>query len=451
MSFQRLCGRSVFVDYAILALILFSGVTSTFSVGIGGGGWEPPPPPPPGGLQAIINGPSQISTEVHWTIGSDVNLNSFPYTNGQTIVASSGGYFLGFRPMAGWKLPEPQWVWINADSTNTVFGSCMFTSLVGDYEGLFSEASGPEFASAGLCRISGGKRMAFSGRISLEGIKYSFSGKFDTNGNAWATIARKGKSSLSVHLVAGYDAITGEISSGSWTAGVLVHRNTFNSKTAAFADTGKYTLALMGSNNSVAQSNGDGFGTVTISRSGIVKLAATLGDGTKVSQGTHVSKGGIWPFYVPLYSGRGFAMGWVQLTRAGGSDDFGSITWMKLPDVRAKSYPEGFTNQMQALVSEYQHDAAKALFENGPAWMTLQHENSSQEVAVVLTVDSKGKISGQNGLSLSIASSGSLNGRMLNPVSGKKISFKGVVLQDQSCCRGLFVEEGHTGSFYLVQ
>ena len=104
---------------------------------------------------------------------------------------------------------------------------------MGDYEGLFSEASGPEFASSGLCRISGGKKLSFSGKISLEGRKYSFSGKFDTNGNAWTTIARKGKSPLSVHLVAGYDAITGEISSDSWTAGLLVHRNTFNSKTAA--------------------------------------------------------------------------------------------------------------------------------------------------------------------------------------------------------------------------
>ena len=127
----------------------------------------------------------------------------------------------------------------------------------------------------------------------------------------------------------------------------------------------------MGSNNSVAQSNGDGFGTVTISRSGIAKLAATLGDGTKASQGTHVSKDGIWPFYVPLYSGKGFAMGWVQLATAGGSEDFGSITWMKLPEARAKYDPAGFTNQMQALVSEYQNEATSHLFETGPAWMTL--------------------------------------------------------------------------------
>jgi hypothetical protein len=293
--------------------------------------------------------------------------------------------------------------------------------------------------------------MAFSGRISLEGRKYSFSGKFDSTGNAWTTIALKGKSPLSLHLVAGNDVITGEISSDWWTATLLAYRNTFNSKTSPFGKTDKYTLAFLDSNSSVAQSSVDAFGTVTISRSGIVKLAATLGDGTKASQGTHVSKNGIFPFYVPLYSGKGYAMGWVQLNAEGGSDNFGSITWVKLPDARAKYYSEGFTDQMQAIVSKYQHDATRHLFENGPAWMTLQREDSSQEVAVVLTVDSKGKITGQNGLSLSTSSSGLLSGQMLNPVSGKKISFKGAVLQDQLCCRGLFIEEGHTGSFYLVQ
>ena len=252
--------------------------------------------------------PPKISTRRSNGISAEIG-----YNNGDTAAVASGGYTLRFRQIAGWVTPPTQTVGVPANSTNIFTGLYTFASLSGDYQGLFSEASEPKYESCGFCEITGGKGLSFTAKISSEGHKYPFSGKFDTSGNVWGTIPRSGTSPLSVHFVAGEDILTGEISNETWTATILAKRNTFDAKNHPASQAGKYTFAFVGDTNSATQPAGDSFGTMTVDRSGGVTLAVTMSDGTKASQKTILGKDGTWPFYASLYSGKGFACGWLQL------------------------------------------------------------------------------------------------------------------------------------------
>lgn len=314
IKFRFMFGSAPFINYAAATVISIIAASQTFGIGITIGGL-PPPPPPPGYLKVVIQGPTNISSAVQWNISGTQNDHfSSWYNNGDTVGGDSGyNYYITFRQIPGWITPSSQSLGVPAYATNIFSASYSFVSVGGDYQGLFSEASGPKYESCGLCEVSGGKNLSFTARISSEGHRYSFSGKFDGNGNAWGTIRRSGESPLSVHLVAGENIITGEISNETWTAAILAKRNTFDSKINPTLQAGKYTFAFLGATNSVNQPAGDSFGTITVDRSGAISLAATLSDGTKVSQKTILSKDGTWPFYIPLYSGKGIAFGWLRL------------------------------------------------------------------------------------------------------------------------------------------
>src|SRR5262249_11025938 len=94
--------------------------------------------------------------------------------------------------------------------------------------------------------------------------------------------------------------------------------------------------------NSDAVPGGNGFGTVTVNIAGKLQFSGTLGDGTKVSQGTTVSTFGQWPLYVSLYSGGGAILGWFTFTNESAGDLRGLVGSFKPPQTKSKLYPAGF-------------------------------------------------------------------------------------------------------------
>jgi hypothetical protein len=272
---------------------------------------------PSGYLKVTVDAPESVKSAIRWGIYDDFGFVSGSYNNGDTASWRAGNVYLTFEPIAGWAMPATTQIWITpystnaAYSTNTFIGSCSFVAVLGEYQGLFSEPSGPKFESSGFLEIFGGKGLSFTGKISSAGYKYSFSGKFDQSGDAWATVSRAGTSPLSVHLVAGDDTLTGEITSETWTATLLAKRNTLYSNPAQ--KVGKYTFAFASGANSSVQPGGDSFGTMTVNSAGRITLAVTMSDGTKATQKTFLSKDLQWPFYTSLYSGKGFALGWLRM------------------------------------------------------------------------------------------------------------------------------------------
>ena len=96
---------------------------------------------------------------------------------------------------------------------------------------------------------------------------------------------------------------------------------------------------------------------------------------------------------------------------------------------------------MLNLAAVLEYSAGLSIFQNG---------NLSESITNEFSIDSNGRISGPNNLNLTIApSAGSLKGSMVNPLTGKIISFGGVVLQRQQFARGFFVDGDQTGSVYF--
>jgi hypothetical protein len=168
-----------------------------------------------------------------------------------------------------------------------------------------------------------------------------------------------------------------------------------------------------------------------------------------VSQRTTLTKDGRWPFYVSLYSGKGFAGGWLQLQSSGNeaSPDFGSITWVKPVQLLTKYYPAGFTNQMQAFVSTYQSGYPALGYNVGNA--IFQSANPSYCITNGFSVDSSSKIRGTNKLNLTIGPSGSFRGSVMNALTGKMIPLSGVVLQEQHFGCGFFLDGDQSVNVYL--
>jgi len=310
---RDLFGCSAFFRDAILILTLVISAQTTFGSSV----VMIDPFAPQGYLKVTVDAPDSVKSAIRWGIHDDFGFGSVPYNNGDTVRWWAGNVYLEFEPIPGWAMPPKTQIWITPYSTNAAYsintftGSCSFVAVLGEYQGLFSEPSGPKFESSGFLEIFGGKGLSFTGKILSAGHRYSFSGSFDQTGNAWATVPRPGASPLSVHLVAGDDTLTGEITSENWTATLLARRNSLYSNPAE--KMGKYTFAFVGGANSSTPPGGDSFGTMTVDSSARVTLAVTMSDGTKATQKTFLSKDLQWPFYTPLYSGKGFAMGWLQL------------------------------------------------------------------------------------------------------------------------------------------
>src|SRR5207302_678417 len=78
-----------------------------------------------------------------------------------------------------------------------------------------------------------------------------------------------------------------------------------------------------------------------------------LADGTRITQSAAVSEGGTWPFYAPLYSGKGSISSLLVFTNRMNDDLNGEMNWIKpgTPDVGY--YFAGFTNQSQMIGSSY--------------------------------------------------------------------------------------------------
>src|SRR5213075_1727288 len=95
--------------------------------------------------------------------------------------------------------------------------------------------------------------------------------------------------------------------------------------------------------DSSTQPGGSGAGTLKVDTSGNITFTGTLGDGTKVSQHTFISKDAKWPLFVSLYAKQGLLIGSLTFdTNQPDTDLSGFGAWIKTPQPAGKFYPAGF-------------------------------------------------------------------------------------------------------------
>ncbi|MGD0814313.1 MAG: protease pro-enzyme activation domain-containing protein [Verrucomicrobiota bacterium] len=118
-------------------------------------------------------------------------------------------------------------------------------------------------------------------------------------------------------------------------------------KVIAFAERSGFAISVKHAGRMVLEASASSADVVDAL--GNVHFTGILGDGNAVCQSAVVSEEGLWPFYIPLYSGNGIIYGWLQFANVSGIQ--GQLNWIKWPHPGAKSYPDGFwtTNTVQEL------------------------------------------------------------------------------------------------------
>ena len=237
------------------------------------------------------------------------------------------------------------------------------------------------------------------------------------------------------------DRLTGTVSNATFTANLLADRAGFDGRQNLAPQAGRYTLAIDGNEGeSTSTPGGYGFGTVTVNSAGVIRVAASLADGAKLSQSVPISKDGDWPLFGSLYSGKGFIMSWAKFAETTSEDISGEVVWMKPAVPRAKLYPVGFTFSTALHGSRYQPANKVLSFNNGQ--LTLEGGGLEDEIVNQLRLGDGNRVTNLSSIKLNLAisaSTGLFSGRVEEPGSSTGIPFKGAVLQKQNVGFGWFM------------
>jgi len=406
--------------------------------------------PPTNHVALVINGGGAISP----------NLNGKTLNIGQryTVTATPAAGYLFSSWTGGYETNKPTLTFVMQDGLifQANFIPNPFIAIQGNYAGLFSDTNGVLFQSSGFFSKTLASKGAFSAKIQLAGKTYSLSGQFSNDGFFSNSIPRTGLSPLSVTLQLdfnGGNAVTGQISDGTWTAELLANRRVYSLSNPAPEAFFRYTLVVPGAADPSTQPGGDGYGTLAVDAAGNVRFSGTLGDGTKISPVTFLSASGQWPFYSSLYSGKGSILGWLTFSSETNTDISGLLDWFKLPQAAAKFYPAGFAFQSEAQGSIYSpnynattNGSPVLNFTNGQ--VVLAGGNLSQSITNEVLLAGNNRVTNQsnNKLSLTITtSSGLFQGSVVDPATSKSIPFSGAVLQKQNIGNGIFLGTNQTG------
>jgi hypothetical protein len=327
-------------------------------------------------------------------------------------------------------------------------------SSAGTFNGLFLQSDAVENDRCGFVSLKLTPQASFSGYLLLTGKRLPFASAFESlSSSTEVTIARAGSTPLTIVLsLAAPDSLQGYVTDGTWTSSLAADRVVWDKKNVpATGHAGQYTISI-DKVSGTTQPNGYGYGTVAVDSGGRVKFLGALGDGTKVTQSATVSKEGRWPFYVWAYGGKGSAIGWVPLDHA--TNDIAPVVWNKESGASGALYPVGFHIATRLFCSPYSPPAVGnrvmqvsngyAVFEGSAVGFPIVNE-------LVLSSQNKVTDAGQHKLTLKfVTKTGLFNGTVVEPGTGTKIKFAGIVFQADNLAVGNFIAHSQSGSVVIA-
>jgi hypothetical protein len=169
-----------------------------------------------------------------------------------------------------------------------------------------------------------------SGVLKLGGKQYTVRGVFSQEGIMEVIIRRKaglGDLTLSLILTDAGEGLIGNLTDGSSATSANAKRAQLAKGVAPSVHRGRYTAFLAPPD---PQHNGGyGYASVNVGASGLLRLAATLPDGTRCTYSGPIDDAGSVPMHVFLAGGKGSVFGRVHFRDvASESDADGQLTWI---------------------------------------------------------------------------------------------------------------------------
>ena len=223
-------------------------------------------------------------------------------------------------------------------------------------------------------------------------------------------------------------------------------------------------------NNTVLIANfpqGDGYGTLTVSAAGVVKVLGKLADGTAVSYSNSLSQSNKWPVYLPLYGKKGFVFGNVAFDSTQTSSDASctGMLWFRpagvtSPKLYLAGWPAGITTDFVAskfiptglvntatVLGAGATGAVNAATANitittadGGLTAATSNQGSLSALNKITVLGPSALSSGATNLKFAFtASTGTFAGSFMHQVSSKVVTFGGVVYQKTKTGSGYFL------------
>jgi hypothetical protein len=342
-----------------------------------------------------------------------------------------------------------------------------FALRPGNYAGLFYDTNVAAHDSSGFVTARTTAKGTYSGRLRIGAKKFSFSGRFGLDGLATNTVRRGGTNlplqlELSFNLGQRVQQVTGRVLDVNWTAELSAFRAVFHTRTNPAPYRGRYTLLVSANGGTPGAPEGLGYGAVTVSPNGSVRLSGSLADGTGLSQGALLSREGLWPFYVPLRSGRGSVWSWLLFetnsvgfgTNVVQTDLAGALRWFTPALPTARYFPNGFTNVVDTVGSRYLPPITgtngSLTFSDGEVMFWGGNLADEFTEDVLRATNDRVTDQGTNKLSLTILRpTGLFRGSVNVPENGGTVSFKGALFQNGDFGSGYFLHTNRSGPVWF--
>jgi hypothetical protein len=146
-------------------------------------------------------------------------------------------------------------------------------------------------------------------------------------------------------------------------------------------------------------------------------------------------------------------MGWIQFTNSGLN---GSVIWLKSGGAAGKYYPAGFTNQLEVSGIPYRPPPPGTRLldlSDGAGSLILTGGGLGSPASSSLKLELNNKVTDLSGHKLSLTltpTSGLFRGSVLNPDTGKPITFQGALFPDWNVGLGYFLTPNQCGQVYLA-
>ena len=342
---------------------------------------------------------------------------------------------------------------VGATATSTVTVKAPGLAAEGLHSATIKDADGNIVGIINLLGTAGG---TVSGKILYGNERIPISGTLDANGHFHASLNHSGDSPLEVDIT--FDQ------SGATTLNATVNDDgkeftasaPLTTLTAARREelNGRYTVQLPGPTGTDAP-KGTGFAYINVTPCGEVSIRGKYGDGSKFY--TRSALGGAGDVAaIDIWAARKNSQLSGTLAFGTGTTPTltGTLNWSRQPERGATFFPDGFTASVAASGAIYTppDDGDRSLGKSSKASnLTLRDGNLLSPITHNLVLNKRDGVEildqGPENMTLKIdRKKGIFKGEFDHPQDGSRRKFQGVLLQDKSIGRGVFLGQNQTGT-----